>query len=107
LENNADLIEYGGSLFAALSVRVKSINGMLRLDITTEKISWEDGTKKKINEIDILVDWRVKFTKKVPKKRISILLDASATGKPIEIQGFIRTPGSGRRNLILVRRILE
>lgn len=106
LENNADLIEYGGRLFAALSVRVKSINGRLRLDITTETIGWEDGTKKKINEIDILVDWRVKFTKKVPKKTISILLDASATKKPIEIQGFIRTPGSGGRNLILVRRIV-
>lgn len=105
LNENVDLIEYACSLFSALTVHVKSTRDGLCLDITTEEIKWTDGTMKRINEIDVLVDWRIKDSKKNTKKAVSILLDRSAEGRPIEIHGYIRMPRSGDRNLIAVRRV--
>lgn len=105
LDENADLIEYACSLFSALTVQVKPTPAGRRLDITTEKIKWMDGTMKRINEIDVLVDWRVKHSSKGINKAVSILLDRSAEGRPIEIQGFVKMPRSADRTLIAVRRI--
>jgi hypothetical protein len=105
LKKNADLIEYACSLLSALTVQVKSTRAGLRLHITTEEISWIDGTMKRINEIDVLVDWRIKHSRKNAKKAVSILLDRSAEGRPIEIHGYVRMPRSANRNLIAVRRI--
>ena len=58
-----------------------------------------------INEIDVLVDWRIKHAKKIKKNSASILLDRSVEGRPIEIHGYIRLPHSEDRNLIAVRRV--
>ena len=60
---------------------------------------------KKINEIDVLVDWRVKHKQKDVGRNVSIPLDPSAAGRPIEIQAYIRMPRSTDRNLIAVRRV--
>ena len=107
LEENADLIGYACKLFSALTVQVKSTPNGLRLDITTEEIRWTDGTLKRINEIDVLVDWRIKYSRRNTKKAASILLDHSAEGRPIEVHGYIRMPRSADRNLIAVRRVLS
>jgi C-terminal processing protease CtpA/Prc len=106
LEENADLIGYACKLFSALTVQVKSTPDGLRLNITTEEIRWTDGTLKRINEIDVLVDWRIKHSRRNTKKAASILLDRSAEGRPIEVHGYVRMPRSADRNLIAVRRVL-
>jgi hypothetical protein len=105
LYENIDLIKYACELFSALAVLVKPTHAGRRLDITTEEIRWIDGTMMRINEIDVLVDWRVKYSRKPIKKAASILLDRSADGRPIEIQGYVRMPRSADRVLIAVRRI--
>jgi C-terminal processing protease CtpA/Prc len=106
LEENADLIGYACKLFSALTVQVKSTPEGLRLDITTKEIRWTDGTLKRINEIDVLVDWRIKHSRRNTKKAAAILLDRSAEGRPIEVHGYIRMPRSADRKLISVRRVL-
>jgi peptidase S41-like protein len=105
LEENADLIGSACSLFSALNVHVTSTRDGLRLHMATEEIKWTDGTAKRINEIDVLVDWRIRHSIKSTKKAVSISLDRSAEGRPIEIHGYIRLPRSADRNLIAVRRI--
>jgi C-terminal processing protease CtpA/Prc len=105
LKENADLIKYACSLFSAMTVHAKSTRDGLRLDIIAEELKWIDGTMKRINEIDVLVDWRIKHSTKNTKKAVSILLDRSAEGRPIEIHGYIRMPRSADRNLIAVRRV--
>jgi hypothetical protein len=99
LEENADLIGSACSLFSALNVHVTSTRDGLRLHMATEEIKWTDGTAKRINEIDVLVDWRIKHSIKSTKKAVSISLDRSAEGRPIEIHGYIRLPRSADRNL--------
>jgi hypothetical protein len=105
LNENVDLIEYACRLFSALTVHVKTTRDGLRLDMTTEEIKWTDGTMKRINEIDVLVDCRIKDSMRNTGKAASILLDRSAEGRPIEIHGYIRMPRSADRNLIAVRRV--
>jgi hypothetical protein len=105
LKKNTDLIEYACSLLSALTVQVRPTRAGLRLDITTEEIRWTDGTMKRINEIDVLVDWRIKHSRKNTTEAVSILLDRSAEGRPIEIHGYVRMPRSADRNLVAVRRI--
>jgi hypothetical protein len=105
LEENADLIEYACSLLAALTVHVEATPDGLRLDVTTEEIRWTDGTMQRINEIDVLVDWRVKHSTKCKQKSVSILLGRSAEERPIELHGYIRMPRSADRSLIAVRRV--
>jgi C-terminal processing protease CtpA/Prc len=106
LEENADLIEYACGLFSALTVQIKPTDDGPRLDIATKEIRWIDGTMNWINEIDVLVDWQIKHSRKNTKKAISILLDRSAEGRPIEVHGYFRMPRSADRNLIAVRRVL-
>jgi C-terminal processing protease CtpA/Prc len=105
IKENTDLIGYACSLFSALTVHVESTRDGLRLDITTEEIKWTDGTMKRINEIDVLIDWRVKHSEKSARKTMSVLLDGSAEERPIEVHGYIRMPGSADRNLVAVRRV--
>jgi hypothetical protein len=105
LEENADLIVYACSLFSALTVEVKPTPAGLRLDIATKAIKWIDGTMKRINEIDVLVDWRIKHSRKNTGKAVSILLDRSAEGRPIEIHGYVSMPRSADRKLIAVQRV--
>jgi C-terminal processing protease CtpA/Prc len=105
LEENADLIGYACSLFSALNARAESTSDGLRLDITTEEVKWTDGAMKSINEIEVLVDGRIKHSRKNTKKAVSILLDRSAGGRPIEIHGYIKMPRSADRHLIAVRRV--
>jgi hypothetical protein len=106
LNENADLIEYACSLFSAMTVHVQSTPDGLRLDITAKEIKWTGGPMRAINEIDVLVDWRIKVSREtIKKKAVSILLDRSTEGRPIEIHGYIRMPGSAERNLIAVRRV--
>jgi hypothetical protein len=105
LEENADLIEYACSLLAALTVHVEPTPDGPRLDVTTVEIKWTDGTMQAINEIDVLVDWRIKHSMKSKQKSASVLLDRSAEGRPIEIHGYIRMPRSADRSLIAVRRV--
>ena len=105
LEENADLIEYACSLFSALTLQIGPTRNGPRLDIATKEIRWVDGTMKRINEIDVLVDWRIRHSRKDVKKNVSILLDPSAEGRPIEIHAYIRMPRSTDRNLIAVRRV--
>jgi hypothetical protein len=105
LEENGDLIESACSLFSALKVRAKPTAAGRRLEITTEEIRWADGTMKRINEIDVLVDWRIEHARKRIERAGSILLDHSAEGRPIEIHGYVRMPRSAQRTLVTVRRI--
>jgi len=105
LDENADLIAYACGLFSALTVKIEPTRDGPRLDIATKAIRWVDGTMKKINEIDVLVDWRVKHKQKDVGRNVSIPLDPSAAGRPIEIQAYIRMPRSTDRNLIAVRRV--
>jgi len=106
LDENADLIAYARSLLSALTVKIKRTrDGPPRLDIATKAIRWVDGTMKRINEIDVLVDWRVKHKQKDVRRNVSIPLDPSAAGQPIEVQAYIRMPRSTDRNLIAVRRV--
>jgi hypothetical protein len=104
LEENADLIEYACRLFSALTVKIKPTPDGPRLDIATQAIRWLDGTVKRINEIEVLVDWRIKHKEDV-SKNVSIQLDASAAGRPIEVHAYIAIPRSADRNLIAVRRV--
>jgi hypothetical protein len=105
LRENTDLIAYACSLFSALTVEVVPTPDGPRLDIATKAIRWVGGTMKGINEIDVLVDWRVKHRRKHPRKNVSILLDASAAGRPVEVHAYIRMPRSTDRSLIAVRRV--
>jgi hypothetical protein len=105
LNENIDLIEYACGLFSALTVHVKTTPKGLRLDMSTEEIKWTDGTVKRINEIDVLVDWRVKDSIRNTGKVASILLDPAPEGRPIEIHGYVRMPRSADRKLIAVRRV--
>jgi hypothetical protein len=105
LEENADLINYACNLFSALTVEAVPTPEGLRLDISTEEIDWADGTKKRINEIDVLVDWRVKHLGTCIKKNTSVMIERTFEGLPIEIHGYVRTPRSTERSLIAVRRI--
>jgi hypothetical protein len=106
VEENADLIGYACSLFSALTVQVKPVpGGGRRLDIATKEIKWTDGTMKRINEIDVLIDWRVEHPAINIGKAVSISVDSSADGRPIEIRGYIRMPRSAERKLIAVRRV--
>jgi hypothetical protein len=105
LKENVDLIAYACSLFSALTVEIKSTRDGPRLDIATKEIRWVDGTMRRINEIDVLVDWRKNQSKKDVRKNDSIQLDTSAVGRPIEVHGYVRMPRSTDRNLIAVRRV--
>jgi hypothetical protein len=105
LEENADLIDYACGLFSALTVEAVPTPEGLRLDIATEEIDWADGTKKRINEIDVLVDWRIKDSRTNVKKNASVMIERTFEGQPIELHGYVRTPRSTERSLVAVRRI--
>ena len=105
LNGNVDLIEYACGLLSALTVDIKTTREGLRLDMATEEIKWTDGKMKRINEIDVLVDWRIKHSIRNAGKATSISLDRSAQGRPIEIHGYVRMPRSADRKLIAVRRV--
>jgi len=105
LNENVDLIQYACTLFSALSVDVRSTRDGLCLDISTEEVKCSDGTMRRINEVDVLVDWRMAKSTRAARKAVSIPLDRSAAGRPIEIHGYIRMPGAAGRNLIAVRRV--
>ena len=105
LKANADLIEYAGSLLDALAVRPEVTKGGIRLHISTRKIRWADGATRRINEIDVFVDWVLTDSKVLRNESISLSLGPSAVGRRIEIQGYLRIPGSTERHLIVVWRI--
>jgi hypothetical protein len=105
LKENVDLVQYACSLLSALTVRLEPTSDGPRLEIATEEVRCKDGTMRRINEIDVLVDWRISCSIKLTRKTGPILLDRSAEGRPIEIHGYIRMPGSADRDLIAVRRV--
>ncbi len=105
LGRNADLIECAAGLLDALTVTHEATDDGVTLEIDTREIRWTDGTVRRINEVDILVEWVLRETKPLAKKRSSLSLDRVASGQPIEIQGYFKRPSSPERHLIAVRRI--
>ena len=105
LKANVDLQEYAAGLVGAMRVRHEARTGSVQLEIGLPKIRWSDGKRKRINEVEILVDWVLRRSIRLSTESARISLGPTAVGRPIEIQGYLRPRGATERHLIAVRRI--